>query len=766
MENYDLKFLKKYYGEKFSHLCRTLFPTLLEQEGLLTQIISDNFAPTKMLYEDIANDSEKKNLFTLFVLSKSKMREKKLVESDETPEKLFDLIGYTLFPECQTNDEILAFRKYYASDEELCTFREKRLKTHRVFFAVRKDVDQIKRKDFPNPKREDRYGTSVLSIQFSKTSPDVSIKSRYNHAVYNPDATFGNDLDFLIEGLTSAFKKKYDINIDMEKMDRVSFPNYVKADDGKLYRYNIVNTNGDYFCENGKVVTKGGKTVKYNKDKFILMDDYLLDKEKKTVGRIVGENLVQDGFTYSIGPIQEIVENVDELKNRVITIKPKQGKDIKIVIDRVGSIIEYENSNAEIIQNEFLENNQKLRKISLPNVTMIGHNFLVNNIDLSQLNVPNINVVGDCFLSNNKGLKELTQEKLIQVGCDFLRGNYEISKLYLPQISIIGNSFMLFNRELEEIDLPKCTIIGNSFFFFIDKIKRVKLDRVVEIGSSFMFDNTKLEEVVLNNVKGIDDAFLDMASGVTRVEMQNIESIGHNFMQHNTCCREIVMPKIKEIGNGFFIENSEIREISFPQLEKVGDRFMLANLALKKIDMPKVEEIGDFFFDYYKKIDSISLPFVKKIGDCFMSKNISLREINLENVEEIGRHFLYDNEELREIIADKLFKVGDNFMRNNRKLQKVSMHNVRNIEYSFLKNAANLDYIDIESVSYIGEDCLVYGARKQNVLTLPCAGMIRKGFARKSDLQKLIVPQYCDVREIQNDVNYEIEFTENTTEKE
>ena len=33
-----------------------------------------------------------------------------------------------------------------------------------------KDVDKIKRKDFPNPTRQDAYGTSVISIQFSRGS--------------------------------------------------------------------------------------------------------------------------------------------------------------------------------------------------------------------------------------------------------------------------------------------------------------------------------------------------------------------------------------------------------------------------------------------------------------------------------------------------------------------------------------------------------------------------------------------------------------------
>lgn len=37
--NDDLKIIKKYYGEKMSHLCRTLFPTILEEKGVITTFI-------------------------------------------------------------------------------------------------------------------------------------------------------------------------------------------------------------------------------------------------------------------------------------------------------------------------------------------------------------------------------------------------------------------------------------------------------------------------------------------------------------------------------------------------------------------------------------------------------------------------------------------------------------------------------------------------------------------------------------------------------
>ena len=85
--------------------------------------------------------------------------------------------GYVLV-ECYNEEDIQKFRKYYAPGEELCTFKGGRLNSCRVFFAVKKNVLDIKREDFKKPKREDEYGTSVISIQFTKDETNtLSIKN-------------------------------------------------------------------------------------------------------------------------------------------------------------------------------------------------------------------------------------------------------------------------------------------------------------------------------------------------------------------------------------------------------------------------------------------------------------------------------------------------------------------------------------------------------------------------------------------------------------
>ena len=118
--NNDLKIIKKYYGENMMHLCRELFPTVLETEGLLSKIILDTFAPNRLLFDDM-KENKKTEAFKNYIYKLSNLSDKEIVKTNKTPEELLDEAGYFLY-ECKTEKEIQYFKKYYESKEELCTF--------------------------------------------------------------------------------------------------------------------------------------------------------------------------------------------------------------------------------------------------------------------------------------------------------------------------------------------------------------------------------------------------------------------------------------------------------------------------------------------------------------------------------------------------------------------------------------------------------------------------------------------------------------------
>jgi hypothetical protein len=344
----DLKFLKKHYGEKFSHICRELFPTILENEGVLSKLISDNFSPSRSLYDDLKESGELENfknfIYSIFDLK----REEKEIENSNisTPEELLDQAGYILYPECQTEKEIQAFRKYYRKYEELCTFRWRgRLNTCRVWFAVKKNVDEIKRENFINPKRQDEYGTSVISIQFRRgTVNTLSIKNRYNHTVTQPDSTFSNNLDNIIPGLTQAFTKQYNLNLVGQNQATFELENYVLANNKKFYRYNL-ELNDNYYCENN-IVIKNGEAITYDKSRYLLVENYLFDKKEGKVINLIGPNN-SDAFINSLGKIDKIeIVNIEK-EEKLIKITPKQGEIIEIKINKFNQLLSFSNPNKE-----------------------------------------------------------------------------------------------------------------------------------------------------------------------------------------------------------------------------------------------------------------------------------------------------------------------------------------------------------------------------------------------------------------------------------
>ena len=313
----DLKIIKRKYGEKMMHLARKLFPTLLEEEGLLSSIMLKLFEPNRDLYDDIINNNLEVE-FKNFIYSQVDVENGKRMITIKTPEELMEEAGYNLYL-CKNEEDIQSFRKYYAKGEELCTFMGGRLERCHVFFAVRHDVDSIRREEFKNPKREDLYGTSVISIQFDRDyTHNLSIKNRYNHRVNDPDATFSNNLDNIIEGLTDSFAKYYGLE---QKYRHFSFeiPGYVLARDGKYYKYNFELYN-TYYCPNN-IIIENGEVKKYDKAKYIVFDYFILklDGEKKI---FLADNLINDSFIQSIGDIRDAkIEITNQDNGKKIVIK-------------------------------------------------------------------------------------------------------------------------------------------------------------------------------------------------------------------------------------------------------------------------------------------------------------------------------------------------------------------------------------------------------------------------------------------------------------
>ena len=459
--NEDLRIIKKKYGEDMMHLCRKLFPTILEEENKLSTILLQSFYPNNNLCQDIINNKLITD-FTNYILRTQSINTAKK-SADKTPEELLRQAHYNLY-ECHTEEEIQSFTKYYQPKERLCTFRTNRLNDCYVFFAVKDNADSLKRANFLSPKRQDEYGTSVISIQFTKDPTHMlSIKNRYNHTVPNPDATFSNNLDNIIPGLTLSFEKYYGMK-QKYISSCLDIPNYVLANDGRLYKYNY-EINNVYYCPDN-IVIDNFEVKKYPKEKYLITDYFIIDLVNKTI--ILYDENTRDTFPSTISNIKNIViTNTKDGKKVVISLV--EGQDIVLTLDKDNKLISIEDSNIINVPSAYLLRNKYLVSLKLTNAQTMGDNVLYTNKDLTNLDIPYLEEIGSRCLYHNIRLEELN----------------------LPRVKSIGNAFMYLNDSLERISIPLLEQVGNSFLYINTKIRKLNIPL---LNFDNMYLNILLEE--------------------------------------------------------------------------------------------------------------------------------------------------------------------------------------------------------------------------------------------------------------------------------
>ncbi len=513
----DLKIIKKKYGENMSHLCRELFPTILEQNGVLSKLMLDNFNETHDLYDDIILHDLIID-FKTFIYNKFYSIREDDKEVTKTPKELLSMAGYNLV-ECTKEREIQNFKKYYAFGETLCTFSDlNRLKRCRVFFAVKKNVDEIKRENFKEPKREDEYGTSVISIQFTKDGTNtLSIKNRYNHTVSNPDATFKNNLDNIMVGLTDSFEKYYGIK-QTYKNNGFEIPNYVRAN-GKYYKYNY-EINNIYYCQNN-IIIDNFEVKQYEKEKYIILDYFILDLVNKKI--MLYDKTKKDSFVETITNIDKIeIKNIEN--GKAIKIKTKDNNDIEIELDKLNRITKYTNNK----------------------ITKLNDLFLYMNDTLIELNIPNVEFIGECCCTAS-----------------------DLKVINAPNVKkICGESFM--SSSIEEIDFKNLEILEESCFIGCEKITTLNLPKLKSMGYGCFVNSQFLCDINLPSLIVLDSNCFYEASSLKNVYLPNLKKMGYNCFHKSKNIISIFAPKLEYMKYGCFIDNEIIKKFNI-SLDAISD---------------------------------------------------------------------------------------------------------------------------------------------------------------------------------------------------
>ena len=603
--NYDLKVIKKKFGEDMMKLSRELFPTLLEEQGLLSGIFLDNFNPSKILYEDIKKNHLEKE-FKMFIYGF--LNEDEVIEnSKRTPKELFEEEGYDFY-ECKTEEDIQKFKKYYTRGEELCTFRDRRLDKCYVFFVVKKNVDEIKRENFKKPIREDEYGTSVMSIQFTKDEAHtLSIKNRYNHALLegNPDATYRNNLENIAPGLTKSFENTYGLK-QFNPNTNFEIKNYVRGKDGKFYKYNY-EINNIYYCADN-IIIDNFEVKKLPKERYIVMDYFILDMKDKKI--TLYDESINDSFVSSIKNIKKI-DILKEDSNKRVVIIGEEGNMI-IKLDPNDRIIEVDNETLKSVSDNYFSKSKYIDKLYLNNVVEVGDNFLNKNKSLSKISMDNVKIIGKNFLEYNDGIEEISFSNVEKIGYGFMfhSNNSKMKKINMPKVEIIGNSFMFSNDSVMEVFMPNVKSIGNNFLIFNSIISTLNLPLVETIGYGFLENNELLYELYLPNVT----------------------NIGYNFLKKNQLLKKIVIPNAVELKTGSLQFNNSLKELHVPKVVKIGDDVLKYNNTLTEFESLYLEEIGKNFLEYNRWLEKFIAPNLRKIGPYILLHNNVLFDIDVSNL--------------------------------------------------------------------------------------------------------------------------------------
>jgi hypothetical protein len=300
------------------------------------------------------------------------------VKSTECPFKLLEQAGY-IAELADTHEKHNKIARYYAPGEKVCFLGDPgRPKSHYIINAVKKDIDAIIRGDFQSPRREDRYGTSVISIHILKEGGVICITNRYNHTVEHPDNTFESNPDNIIYGLSPALKSHFDVDFSSDKL---SPPNGYILVKKQIIKYNY-EINGVYYGDGFYVYN--GKITELDPNSQIMLDYFIFDTNPGTYRFCQNQVLridekLQDSFrdvlqTELAGEKPGI--GLNESKNKCIMI------DDRIIVEtKEGKIISASFGKSETVGTNFLHRNYAMTGLHMPNVPdlIFSENILSDN---------------------------------------------------------------------------------------------------------------------------------------------------------------------------------------------------------------------------------------------------------------------------------------------------------------------------------------------------------------------------------------------------
>ena len=456
------KKIKKQNGEKFAQTLRNFHNGILEIEGL----------DTILRHAGRGREDAKSLLPYLMSLlaANDNMSADTPAPAPGDPFALLDQAGYEAF-HADTLEKQNSIKRYFKKDELLCTFNDSaRYKRYHMVHAIKKDVDQIRRKDFTGrEKREDAYGTSVISIQMLKSGGFISIKNRYNHTVSGCDNTFGSNPDNIIQGLSAALKDHFNVEFVATKSP---LPENFTLIGNQVFKYHQ-EFNNIYYGD--QVWARNGTNHTVDKSAGdALVEGFLFDNKTRTLQKIDPGFIdsFADDFNRDYGGNSGLhVKNGDLYLDDELLVGAEQSRIKTLHLSALTTM-----------GDGCLHSANALTDFEAPALTTMGYFCLSNAHALTDFEAPALTTMGYFCLSNAHALTDFEALALTTMGYFCLCNAPALTHFEAPALTTMDDFCLSNVNALTDFEAPALTTMGGYCLSNANALTRFEAPALTTMG--------------------------------------------------------------------------------------------------------------------------------------------------------------------------------------------------------------------------------------------------------------------------------------------
>ena len=458
-----------------------------------------------------------------------------------------------------------SLRGFFKKEEELCTFKDfDRFKNYHIIYLIKKGANELNRNDFFLPKREDAYGSSVLSIQILKTGGFIKITNRYNHTVQNPDNTFYSNPDYIIPGLSSALKKHFHVDFRAGKADEPEGYLYLNK---RLYKYHL-ETGNVYYGENFYI--KDGVCFPIQKDYQLLVDNFIIDFKENKI--IVPHQ--EDRGLYPEDAFLSFLKQ--EIEGKTLKIKKEDKKTYAVYLN--------DDCVIKVRQGHLVYAN--LKTLIVADYPIFLHHDWIEEIHLNNLKSFSAGSFSFC-----KNLKVLSLKNALFVPANSIKNLPSLERLNLNQVKKVYQNAIVSLPNLFELLMKNVLEIQSNSLMFLDKVPAFVFYKLKKIGAFVMSKNKNVKKIMAPALQRIGGSAISENPLLTDVCLLSLKRVASKALCSNNSLKLLALAQVETVEKGALSSNENLIFLLMNRLKNIGLNALLFNPNLRYGEFEALESL-------------------------------------------------------------------------------------------------------------------------------------------------------------------------------